>query len=56
MDENPVSHSGLKFEFLPECGGVIVSDPNSDKRLFFGQQDAVAFYYFVKKHLNNQIT
>ncbi len=55
-EDNPIKYSGLKFEFLPECGGVAVSDPNSDKRILFGRQDAVSFYYFVKEHLNGFVT
>ena len=57
VDEKLVSHSGHKsFEFLPECRGVQVIDLDSKEKLFFGRNDAVAFYYFVKRHLNGFVT
>lgn len=55
MDEN-IKYSGFKFEFVPECEGVRVTDPNSKQQFFFSRESAVSFYYFVKTHLNNQIT
>lgn len=56
MPEDNISHSGLKFEFVPEYEDIEVSDLNSDRKFLFFKQDAVTFYYFVKKHLNHLVT